>query len=84
MRFGKLLAAITASSLIATPVLANSAAPLSLAKLGNVKTSTAAGKTNKQAQGAAVSPLIIVGGVVGGITLGVVAFTAASNGSDSP
>ncbi|MEJ2410898.1 MAG: hypothetical protein P8Y58_05585 [Novosphingobium sp.] len=79
MRIGKLLAAVAASSLIATPVMANSAAPLSLAKAADVKVSTSSSKTNKQFLGSnTLLVLLGIGVVAGGIAI------AASSGSDSP
>lgn len=64
MRMGKLLTAVVASSLIAAPAMANSAASLSVAK--NVKASTSATKSNELAGG--------------GIFIGILAFAAVAAG----
>lgn len=46
MRVGKLLAAVAASVLIATPALANPAGSLSVAKAASVKAKTSSKKAN--------------------------------------
>ncbi|WP_067737523.1 hypothetical protein [Novosphingobium naphthalenivorans] len=75
----QLLAAVAASSLIATPVMANSAAPLSVAKASSVKATTSAGKTNKQFMGSNTLLILLgIGIVAGGIAL------AVSGDSNSP
>ena len=81
MRTIKLLAAVAASSLIATPVLANSAAPLSIAKAANVKASTSGKKSNKILGMGATTAVIIGGAVVAGA---VIIATNDDNNSDSP
>ncbi|MCJ2180446.1 hypothetical protein [Novosphingobium album (ex Hu et al. 2023)] len=71
----KLLAAVAVSSLFATPALANTAAPLSIAKVASVKASTSAKKSNKMTGTvvAVIAGAVVIGGVV-----------AAASGSDSP
>ena len=67
MRMSKLLTAVLASSLFATPVLANTAAPLSLANASSVKASTSAKKSNKLTAGLLVGVLsasAVVAGVI--------------------
>lgn len=80
MRFGKLLTAVAASSLIAAPALANPAATLSLAKVSGVKASTSAGKSNKQAS-PHISPFLIIGGIAGGA--GLIAYAVSQNNHDN-
>ncbi|MCJ2187222.1 hypothetical protein [Novosphingobium beihaiensis] len=81
MRMTKLLAAVAASSLIAAPALANTAAPLSIAKVANIKTSTSAKKSNKILGLGATTAAIIGAGIVAGA---VIIATNDDNNSDSP
>ena len=83
MRMSKLLVAVAASALIATPAMANSAAPLSVAKAMNAKAATSAKKSNKQF--GALSPLYVIGAIV--TTVAVLEITGAIDifdSSDSP
>ncbi|WP_067737577.1 hypothetical protein [Novosphingobium naphthalenivorans] len=73
----KLLAAVAASSLLATPALANTAAPLSVAKVASVKASTSAKKSNK------LTPGVIVGVLAGAAVIGGVIAIADDNNSSS-
>ena len=66
MRISNLLAAVAASSLIASPVLANSASPLSLANASSVKASTSGKKSNKLASGVLIGVLALAA-VTGGV-----------------
>lgn len=69
MRMGKLMAAVAASSLIATPVMANSAAPLSVAKVANVKAATSTKKANKLAPAILIGVLATVAIIGGAVVL---------------
>ncbi|MEJ2456603.1 MAG: hypothetical protein P8Y58_00045 [Novosphingobium sp.] len=71
----KLLAAVAVSSLIATPALANSAAPLSISKVSSVKVSTTSKKSNEFTP-ALLLGLLGIAGVIGGVV--------AATSSDSP
>jgi hypothetical protein len=79
MRMGKLLAAVAATSLLATPAMANSASSLSVAKAVNAKASTSAKKSNKLAGDAVVIGVIGAAMAAGAI----LAVTEDDNDSDS-
>lgn len=73
MRMGKLLVAVAASALVATPVMAkevaavgaNQASSLSIAKAVDVKARTSAKKSNKLApEAGVVIGLVVVGGTI--------------------
>lgn len=67
MRMGKLLAAVAATSLLATPAMANSASSLSVAKAVNAKASTSAKKSNKLAGDAVVVGVVGAAMVAGAV-----------------
>lgn len=76
MRMSKLVAVAAASSLFATPVLANAASPLSLSNVSSVKASTSAKKSNKAA------PAVLIGVVaVAAVAGGIVAATTGNSAS---
>lgn len=77
MRMSKLLAAVAATSLVATPALANTAAPLSVAKVASVKASTSSKKSSKLAPAVLIGVLATVAIVGGAVAL------ADDNNSDS-
>lgn len=79
MRMSKLLAAVAMSSLIATPALAKTASPLSIANAGSVKASTSSKKSNKLAPGVMVG--VLAGAAVIG---GIIAIADDNNSPDSP
>ena len=74
MNARKLMAGVAASLLIATPALANQAAPLSIAKASNVKAVTSAKKSNTLDAGVGI-------GIAIAIAIGVT--LALTTGSDS-
>ncbi len=78
MRMGKLLAAVAASSLLATPVMANSASSLSVAKAVNAKASTSAKKSNKLAGDA-----VVIGIVGGAMAVGAILAVTDDDHDDS-
>lgn len=79
MRLKKLLAAVAASSLIATPALANGASSLSVAKAVNAKAATSAKKSNKLSGTTIAVAVLATAAIVGGI----IAITDDSDDSDS-
>lgn len=79
MRLNKLLAAVAASSLIATPALANGASSLSVAKAVNAKAATSAKKSNKLTGTTIAVAVLATAAIVGGI----IAITDDGDDSDS-
>lgn len=77
MRMTKLLAATIASTLVATPVLANPASSLSVAK---VRAATNAKGENKAVAGGAIIGVLAAAAVIGGI---VVVADEGGDGADS-
>ena len=72
MGVSKLFAAVAASALIATPVLANPAAPLSVAQASSVKAKTSGKNSSK-----AVAPGLAVG--IGLLAVGAVVLVVADD-----
>ncbi|HTG37823.1 hypothetical protein [Sphingomonas sp.] len=77
MRMTKLIAATIASTLVATPVLANPASSLSVAK---VRAASSAEGENKAVAGGAIIGVLAAAAVIGGI---VIAADEGGDGDDS-
>lgn len=81
MRISKLVAALAASSLFVTPVMASTASSLSIAKAVGEKARTSAKKSNKLTGTETVVAVLVAAAVVAGA---VVAFDGSGNdASDS-
>jgi hypothetical protein len=87
MRVNKLLAAMAASALVSTPVMANPAAPLSLANAKASNVGTVADAANVRARtwvksgSKLTDPAIYIG--LGVVALGVILIVALDDDSDS-
>lgn len=77
MRLKLLIAGLMVSSLVAAPVMANSASALSVAKANNVKAATSPKKASKLNETAIGAGVLLLGAVV------VVAATSGDDDSDS-
>lgn len=79
MRINKLVAALVASSLFATPVMASSASSLSVAQAVGAKAGTSAEKSSKLDATGTVVAVLAAAALVAGIVV-----IADGGGNDSP
>lgn len=80
MRISKLVAAMVASSLFATPVMANTASSLSVAKAMGAKAGTSAGKSSRLDGSETLIAVLAAAAVVAGI----VVIAGGSGNNDAP
>jgi len=71
MRIKTLIAAATALSMVATPVLANPASPLSLGNAASVRAGAPTSKTSKLGGNAIVPVILALAIIAGGIYIAV-------------
>lgn len=79
MRISKVVAAVVASSLFATPVMANTASSLSVAKAVGAKAGTPAGKSSKLTGSEVLIGVLATAAVIAGAVVAI-----DGSGSDAP
>jgi hypothetical protein len=81
MRISKLVAAVVATSLFATPVLANTASSLSVAKAVGAKAGTSAKKSSRLTGAETVLAVLAAAAIAAGVA--VAADSGSNNAPDS-